>query len=222
MCRYRSSPEVALYKSRPEWVLPQKRQGMGRRPAICALRRAVGGMMRLRSLACTIAFFLAAILLSPLQALGRENAYSMLSQGQIVETYKQFGIMADISYLGAMSIGLGIFQGRTRTAAGHFSGHNEGAIVSYCIGNSLFTFRPFFGIFGGSAGMLLGISTPLSFNSHTLTIGISPEVGISVFGLASFYYRYNFYLERGYSSHEVGLALLYNMCRTSHAKANSS
>ncbi len=167
----------------------------------CAMNRA----------SIVISFVLASTFIASVQVYGQEDNNNESAQSTIVETHNQWGIMSDISYLGSISIGLGLSLGKTRTASGHFFGYNTGAIISYCFGNTILAVRPFFHLFGGSAGVMLGTSMPLLFNARTITIGIAPEFGVSIFGIASIYYRYNFYLMREYSSHEVGFTLLYNM-----------
>jgi hypothetical protein len=48
----------------------------------------------------------------------------------------------------------------------------------------------------------------VSTDLRTVTMGLSPQVGISLFGMVDLYYRYSFYLDGIYNVHEVGVSIL--------------
>jgi hypothetical protein len=59
--------------------------------------------------------------------------------------------------------------------------------------------------------MLLGMGVPVSTDLRTVTIGLSPQVGISLFGMVDMYYRYSFYLDSTFNVHEVGVSVLIDL-----------
>ena len=59
--------------------------------------------------------------------------------------------------------------------------------------------------------MLLGIGVPVSTDLRTVTMGLSPQVGISLFGMVDLYYRYSLYLDGTYNVHEVGVSILLDL-----------
>ena len=59
--------------------------------------------------------------------------------------------------------------------------------------------------------MLLGIGVPISTDLRAVTMGFSPQVGISLFRMVDLYYRYSFYLDGTYNVHEVGVSILLDL-----------
>ena len=69
----------------------------------------------------------------------------------------QHGPRVDISYFEHLSLGVRYSYARMRTAGYHYAGYSFGALISYRFSDGVYSLRPFFHIFGGTAGMLLGI-----------------------------------------------------------------
>ncbi len=59
--------------------------------------------------------------------------------------------------------------------------------------------------------MLLGIGVPVSTDLRAVTMGFSPQVGISLFGMVELYYRYSFFIDGTYNVHEVGVSILLDL-----------
>ena len=120
----------------------------------------------------------------------------------------QYGLKFDISYFEEISIGIGLSYGTISSIEHHFFGYSFGMLMNYRFEKDFYTLRPFIQICGGSGAILLGLSSPISTDFNTVTFGLSPTVGFSLFGIIDFYYRYNFYLDTKYNSHEIGLSVL--------------
>jgi len=58
-----------------------------------------------------------------------------------------------------------------------------------------------------TTSMLLGTGVPVATDLKTVTMGLSPQVGISLFGMVDLYYRYSFYFDGTYNVHEVGVSV---------------
>ena len=100
------------------------------------------------------------------------------------------------------AFGLGYNWGSYRVNQHHFLANDYGFIIEYKFMDELRA-RLYYDIYGGSTAVLLGGSGIIATNFDYVTIGIAPHIGIGLpFGLKMFY-RYNFYLNNTFNSHEI-------------------
>ena len=103
------------------------------------------------------------------------------------------------------SCGLGINGGRYWTVSGHYGAFTYGVMAEYKH-KTEFHLRPYVRMYGGSAGMLLGLSAIYANDTNNQTIGMGPEVGLGFMNI-NILYRYNFYLDKDFNCHEFALVV---------------
>ncbi len=126
--------------------------------------------------------------------------------------YKLQGLLFEVSYFKQFQMGLGYTFQNNKSIVGHFAGYSYGANLSYRFKKDCLILRPYFNLYG--SGYLFGLSSPVLTDFKKTTIGLSPEIGISVFGIVNIIYRYNFYLENEFNNHEICFTLLKVLSQT--------
>ncbi len=115
------------------------------------------------------------------------------------------GLTLSISAFNYFSVGLGYNWGKYSVFDTHFSATVFGTILEYKTLKELHL-RTYARLYGGSAGILLGISNNITTDFDSFSIGLCPEIGIG-FDSMNLFYRYNFYLNSDYNCHEIVFCL---------------
>jgi hypothetical protein len=112
-----------------------------------------------------------------------------------------------LSCFNYFNIGFGYNWGTSKNILYHFFASDYGFYIEYKTTKELHS-RLYYDKYGGSAGLLFGGSGIAATNFDNMTFGIAPHIGIGLPGMKLFY-RYNFYLNKEFNSHEIVLTLLW-------------
>ncbi len=110
-----------------------------------------------------------------------------------------------ISYLGGAIVGAGYNFRRLNAGAVNSVEVSAGAMVEYKHEARAWTLRPQVNVLNGATGIFLGLSAPITYGAEKYSAGVSPTVGIELWGTVELYYRYNFLMGAMEGGHEVGL-----------------
>ena len=105
------------------------------------------------------------------------------------------------------TVGLGYTWGSYDVFSQHYFGSDYGFSLEYNTWRE-FRLRVHYDAYGGSAGTLIGASIIMARDSNTFTLGAAPHIGIG-FAEMKLYYRYNFFINRAFNSHEIILAMIF-------------
>lgn len=109
----------------------------------------------------------------------------------------------EISGFDYFSGGAGFNFGSLYITGSHFFAWSAGALLEFNT-KLEFIIRPYGYIYGGSGGMLFGLSVPVNINPDSFSFGFSPEIGVGI-GPFQIGYRYNFYLDSTLNCHEISI-----------------
>jgi hypothetical protein len=100
-------------------------------------------------------------------------------------------------------LGMGLFFENFRGSGSRRSADDFGLLAEYNLKENIKHARLYYHMTDGSFGLLMGGSVVMAFVDDDMAVGFAPEIG---FGLASsfkVFYRYNFYLDDKFNSHEI-------------------
>ncbi len=124
---------------------------------------------------------------------------------QEMHEYDLTGATFALSGFDYFSTGIGYNWGSLRVWGPHYSASVMGLLLEYKTLDEIHL-RTYGRLYGGSGGMLLGVSGLLASDFSKASLGISPEVGFG-FGPMNVLYRYNFYLDSTFNCHEIALSM---------------
>lgn len=130
--------------------------------------------------------------------------FSQESNDEVI-AYEMNGFTLALGGFDYFSIGAGYNWGEGKIFHGHGAANVHGVLLEYKTMDELHL-RFYSRLLGGSAGMLLGLSSAVVTNFDTYSVGIAPEIGIGI-GTMNLFYRYNFYIDSSYNCHEVVLCV---------------
>ncbi|HSN91406.1 MAG TPA: hypothetical protein VLS93_09270 [Anaeromyxobacteraceae bacterium] len=104
-----------------------------------------------------------------------------------------------------LAVGVGWNLGEHRVVGPHFAATAYGVALEFSAPDVLLG-RAYGRLYGGSAGLLLGLSASVSTRSSEVFAGVGPEIGFG-FGPVNLLYRYELHLDPELRGHQFVLVL---------------
>ena len=98
---------------------------------------------------------------------------------------------------------MGLFFVNFRGSGSRQSGDDFGLLFEYNLNENIKHARLYYHMTDGSFGILMGGSVVMAFEDNDMAIGFAPEVGVGLSTFFKVFYRYNFYLNDKFNSHEI-------------------
>jgi hypothetical protein len=100
-------------------------------------------------------------------------------------------------------LGMGLFFMNYRGSGWFRIADDFGLLFEYNVNQNIKHARAYYHMTDRYFGILMGGSVVMAFDDDGMAVGFAPEIGV---GLATFFkvfYRYNFYLDNKFNSHEI-------------------
>jgi hypothetical protein len=121
------------------------------------------------------------------------------------------GLIFSFGEFNNFRFGMGLVIGTLRSDGHHPFGYDYGLLFEYNFKENIKYNRIYFHLTGGVGAMLIGGSMALAYDNNDLSVGFSPEIGFGLSTLFGVFYRYTFYLNNKFNSHEFVFHI--NICK---------
>ena len=100
-------------------------------------------------------------------------------------------------------LGMGLFFTNSRGSGSRRSADDFGLLFEYNLKEEIKHARLYYHMADGLFGILMGGSVVMAFDDDDMAVGFAPEIGFGRASSFKVFYRYNFYLDNNFNSHEI-------------------
>jgi hypothetical protein len=128
---------------------------------------------------------------------GRDNDYERNNNGSLL------GLTFSFSGFNEYRLGMGLFFENFRGSGSRQSADDFGLLAEYNLKENIKHARLYYHMADGLFGILMGGSVVMAFDDDDMAVGFAPEIGFGRASSFKVFYRYNFYLDNEFNSHEI-------------------